>query len=67
MQWENDLPASSGRVGASERPLPPWDGGSDFARLCEALGRFERELPARHQWSVQNWRGYRAEAMDLVS
>ncbi|KAL1713412.1 hypothetical protein EV715DRAFT_277319 [Schizophyllum commune] len=66
VQWENDLPASSGRVGASERPLPPWDAGSDFARLCEALGRFERELPARHQWSVQNWRGYRAEAMDLA-
>ncbi|TRM65110.1 hypothetical protein BD626DRAFT_567951 [Schizophyllum amplum] len=62
VQWENGLPASSGKVGA---PLPPWNAESDFARLCEALGRFERELPPRHQWSVQNLRGYRAEAMDL--
>ncbi|KAL1744097.1 hypothetical protein HDZ31DRAFT_8602, partial [Schizophyllum fasciatum] len=64
VQWENGLPASSARVGA--RGPPPWDAGSDFARLCEALGRFERELPRRHQWSAQNLRGYRAEALDLA-
>ncbi|KIY53509.1 hypothetical protein FISHEDRAFT_33139, partial [Fistulina hepatica ATCC 64428] len=52
-QWENFSSA-------------PWDRSSGYHRLASSLSEWERNLPERHRWSVQNLRGYRAESVDLA-
>ncbi len=44
----------------------PWERGSAYEELVGELGAWERALPGRHQWSLNNLRGYKAEGLDLA-
>lgn len=44
----------------------PWEETSDDAQLMHALRDWEAELPARHEWSVWNLRGWKAESLHLA-
>lgn len=44
----------------------PWRDGSDYQRLRISLDTFEKYLPSRHKWSIWNFRGYKAEGLDLA-
>jgi hypothetical protein len=44
----------------------PWESRSEYNQLSKALMHWEQNLPTRHQWSVRNLRGYKAESLDLV-
>ncbi|RDW80196.1 hypothetical protein BP6252_04834 [Coleophoma cylindrospora] len=46
--------------------LEPWNSSSEYVRLTVALQQWGEQLPKRHQWSVWNLRGYKAEALDLA-
>ena len=46
--------------------LQPWDHRSDYAVLSLSLQTWEEHLPIRHQWSIWNLRGYKAEGLDLA-
>ena len=59
------------RACRSERELDgvtpkPWDVGSEYSVLSIALRDWEMNLPIKHQWSIRNLRGYKAESLDLV-
>lgn len=53
----------SGVAGAD---LEPWNSSSEYVRLTIALQQWGEQLPKRHQWSVWNLRGYKAETLDLA-
>lgn len=44
---------------------PPWDPTSDFQKTLSDLRYWEETLPPKHQFSVWNLRGWKAEALDL--
>ncbi|KAF4634649.1 hypothetical protein G7Y89_g3438 [Cudoniella acicularis] len=46
--------------------VDPWDSKSDYSRLLTSLKVWEEHLPARHKWSIWNFRGYKAEGLDLA-
>lgn len=50
----------------SGETFKPWDSRSDYAVLSLALQTWEEHLPRRHQWSIWNLRGYKAEGLDLA-
>lgn len=43
----------------------PWEPGSEYQTLTQALRTFEDEMPDRHRWSLWNLRGWKAEQMHL--
>ncbi|KAF8849248.1 hypothetical protein BDZ45DRAFT_537336, partial [Acephala macrosclerotiorum] len=44
----------------------PWDNRSDYATLLISLQVWEEHLPSQHKWSIWNFRGYKAEGLDLA-
>ncbi|KAH7308745.1 hypothetical protein BKA65DRAFT_559625 [Rhexocercosporidium sp. MPI-PUGE-AT-0058] len=59
------------RACRSERELngvtpKPWEVSSEYSRLSNALRDWEQNLPVKHQWSIRNLRGYKAESLDLA-
>ncbi|CZR58238.1 related to general repressor of transcription [Phialocephala subalpina] len=44
----------------------PWDNRSDYATLLISLQAWESHLPSQHKWSIWNFRGYKAEGLDLA-
>ncbi len=46
--------------------VEPWNSKSDYNRLRTSLKVFEEHLPTRHKWSIWNFRGYKAEGLDLA-
>lgn len=59
------------RACRSERELDgvtpkPWEASSEYSVLSIALRDWEMNLPIKHQWSIRNLRGYKAESLDLV-
>lgn len=62
-----------GRVARSAQPadfssdgLPPWDAGSSFHIMCQALTDWEKDIPESHRWSVWNMRGHSVEQVHLA-
>jgi hypothetical protein len=56
---------TSSDKGASD-PHEAWKPESDYARLRASLRTFEEYLPMQHKWSIWNFRGYKAEGLDLA-
>ncbi|KAH7409581.1 hypothetical protein BKA64DRAFT_571596 [Cadophora sp. MPI-SDFR-AT-0126] len=59
------------RACRSERELDgvtpkPWEASSEYSVLSIALRDWEMNLPIKHQWSIRNLRGYKAESLDLA-
>lgn len=46
--------------------VEPWKASSDYDRLATSLNKWEEHLPSRHEWSIWNFRGYKAEGLDLA-
>jgi hypothetical protein len=46
--------------------LEAWKPESDYNRLRISLSTFEEHMPTRHKWSIWNFRGYKAEGLDLA-
>lgn len=44
----------------------PWEPGSEYQLLTQALRTFEEEMPERHRWSLWNLRGWKAEQMHVA-
>lgn len=47
-------------------PFKPWDNRSDYTTLLISLQVWEEHLPSQHKWSIWNFRGYKAEGLDLA-
>ena len=45
---------------------PPWDANSEFHRATTELREWEESLPAKHEFSVWNLRGWKSESLHLA-
>jgi hypothetical protein len=54
------------RACRTDRERDPWKSTSEFTRLTTTVREWEERMPARHRWSLWNFRGYKAEKVDLV-
>jgi len=54
------------RACRTDRERDPWKSTSEFTRLTTTVREWEERMPARHRWSLWNFRGYKAEKVDLA-
>lgn len=49
-----------------DREKEPWKVDSGYRKMAARLRDFEENMPNRHRWSLWNFRGYKADSVDLV-
>jgi len=66
-----EIARRAGRASKSEREraddkIKPWEQSSEYSQLTRALRDWEEVVPPRHRWSLINFRGHKAEGLDLA-
>ncbi|KAH8653222.1 hypothetical protein BGZ60DRAFT_460984 [Tricladium varicosporioides] len=49
-----------------DREKEPWRIDSGYRKMAARLTSFEENMPNRHRWSLWNFRGYKADSVDLA-